>query len=57
MRATATPTLFTLENQPDWGRAALLDDKDGKLVLFFEHGGRRVFVKSQVKGLQAVKGK
>ncbi|QRK06232.1 hypothetical protein JQX13_39940 [Archangium violaceum] len=54
MRATATPTLFTLESQPAWGRAALLDDKDGKLVLFFEHGGRRVFIKSQVKGLQAV---
>jgi hypothetical protein len=54
MRATATPTLFTLENQPDWGRATLLDDKDGKLVLFFEHGGRRVFIKSQVKGLQSV---
>lgn len=54
MRAAATPTLFTLESQPDWGRATLLDDKDGKLVLFFEHGGRRVFIKSQVKGLQTV---
>jgi hypothetical protein len=54
MRATATPTLFTLEGQPAWGRATLLDDKDGKLTLFFEHAGRRVFVKSQVKGLQAV---
>ncbi|HYI02057.1 hypothetical protein [Hyalangium sp.] len=54
MRATATPTLFTLEGQPAWGRATLLDDKDGKLVLVFEHGGRRVFVKSQVKGLKAV---
>ncbi|MFP2928974.1 hypothetical protein ACLESO_28000 [Pyxidicoccus sp. 3LG] len=54
MPATATPTLFTLEGQPSWGRATLLDEKDGKLVLFFEHGGRRVFIKSQVKGLQAV---
>jgi len=54
MRASATPTLFTLEGQPTWGRATLLDDKDGKLVLFFEHGGRRVFIKSQVKGLNAV---
>lgn len=54
MPPTATPTLYTLESQPSWGRATLLDDKDGKLVLFFEHGGRRVFVKSQVKGLQAV---
>ncbi|MCP3140075.1 hypothetical protein [Pyxidicoccus xibeiensis] len=54
MTATATPSLFTLEGQPTWGRATLLDEKDGKLVLFFEHGGRRVFVKSQVKGLQAV---
>lgn len=54
MPATATPTLFTLESQPSWGRATLLDDKDGKLVLYFEHGGRRVFIKSQVKGLQAV---
>ncbi|KFE64334.1 hypothetical protein [Hyalangium minutum] len=54
MRATATPTLFTLESQPAWGRAALLEEKDGKLVLFFEHGGRRVFVKTQVKGLQSV---
>jgi hypothetical protein len=54
MRATATPTLFTLESQPAWGRATLLDEKDGKLTLFFEHGGRRVFVKSQVKGLQTV---
>jgi hypothetical protein len=53
MRAAAAPTLFTLESQPSWGRATLLDDKDGKLILFFEHGGRRVFVKSQVKGLQA----
>jgi hypothetical protein len=54
MRATATPTLFTLESQPTWGRATLLDDKDGKLVLFFEHGGRKVFIKSQVKGLQPI---
>jgi hypothetical protein len=54
MRATPTPTLFTLESQPTWGRATLLDDKDGKLVLFFEHGGRKVFIKSQVKGLQTV---
>jgi hypothetical protein len=49
-----TPTLFTLDSQPAWGRATLLDDKDGKLVLAFEHGGRRVFMKAQVKGLQAV---
>jgi hypothetical protein len=54
MSATATPTLFTLESQPGWGRATLLEDKDGRLVLLFEHGGRRVFIKSQVKGLQAV---
>ncbi|HEX8440404.1 hypothetical protein [Archangium sp.] len=54
MRPTAPPTLFTLESQPTWGRATLLDDKDGKLVLAFEHGGRRVFIKSQLKGLQAV---
>jgi hypothetical protein len=54
MRATATPTLFTLQSQPAWGRAALLEEKDGKLVLFFEHGGRRVFVKAQVKGLESV---
>jgi len=54
MRATATPTLFTLDSQPSWGRATLLDEKDGKLILAFEHGGRRVFVKSQVKGLQSV---
>jgi hypothetical protein len=54
MRAAAAPTLYTLQSQPTWGRAALLDDKDGKLFLFFEHGGRRIFVKSQVKGLQAV---
>lgn len=50
----ATPTLFTLESQPAWGRATLLDEKDGKLILAFEHGGRRVFVKSQIKGLQPV---
>jgi hypothetical protein len=54
MRATATPTLYTLESQPAWGRATLLDEKDGKLILAFEHGGRRVFVKSQVKGLKSV---
>jgi hypothetical protein len=53
MPDTATPTLFTLASQPTWGRATLLDDKDGKLTLFFEHGGRRVFIKSQVKGLEA----
>jgi hypothetical protein len=49
---TGTPTLFTLENQPDWGLAALLDERDGKLVLLFEQGGRRVFKKAQVKGLK-----
>jgi hypothetical protein len=54
MRATATPTFFTLASQPAWGRATLLDEKDGKLILAFEHGGRRVFVKSQVKGLESV---
>jgi hypothetical protein len=54
MRATATPTLFTLDSQPSWGRATLLDDKDGKLVLAFEHAGRRVFMKTHIKGLQAV---
>jgi hypothetical protein len=54
MRATATQTFFTLESQPAWGRATLLDEKDGKLILVFENGGRRVFVKSQVKGLQSI---
>jgi hypothetical protein len=54
MRATPTPTLFTLESQPAWGRATLLEEKEGKLVLFFEHGGRHVFKKAQVKGLQSV---
>jgi hypothetical protein len=53
MASTGTPTLFVLENQPDWGRATLLDDKDGRLVLFFEHAGRKVFIKDKVKGLNA----
>lgn len=52
MAATVTPTLFLLESQPDWGHAALMDDRDGKLTLVFEHGGRRVFAKAQVKGLK-----
>jgi hypothetical protein len=52
MAANVTPTLFLLESQPDWGRAALLDDREGKLTLLFEHGGRRVFAKAQVKGLK-----
>ncbi|MFY0577030.1 hypothetical protein ACN28S_24385 [Cystobacter fuscus] len=52
MAATVTPTLFLLESQPDWGHAALMDDRDGKLTLCFEHGGRRVFAKAQVKGLK-----
>ncbi len=54
MRAPPTPTLFTLDSQPTWGHATLLDDKEGKLTLYFEHGGRRVFLKSQVKGLNPV---
>ena len=54
MPSNGTPTLFVLESQPDWGRAVLLDDNEGKLVLLFEHGGRRVFKKSQVKGLNPV---
>jgi hypothetical protein len=52
MPSNQTPTLFVLESQPDWGRATLLDDNEGKLVLFFENGGRRVFKKAQVKGLK-----
>ncbi len=52
MPSNQTPTLFVLESQPDWGHAALLDDNEGKLVLFFENGGRRVFKKAQVKGLK-----
>lgn len=54
MRAAPTPTLFTLESQPAWGRATLLEEKEGKLTLFFEHGGKHVFIKSKVKGLHAV---
>jgi hypothetical protein len=45
------PAVFTLEAQPDWGFGVLIEEREGKLVLLFESGGRRVFDKLKVKGL------
>ena len=49
---TERPAVFVQENQPEWGAGILLEDRDGKLVLLFEQGGRRVFNKLLVKGLK-----
>ncbi|ATB26879.1 hypothetical protein MEBOL_000313 [Melittangium boletus DSM 14713] len=46
------PAVFVLENQPEWGAGIVLEDRDGKWVLLFEQGGRRVFNKLLIKGLK-----
>ncbi|WP_434380851.1 hypothetical protein [Melittangium boletus] len=47
-----SPAVFVLENQPEWGPGIVLEDRDGKWVLLFEQGGRRVFNKLLIKGLK-----
>lgn len=47
-------TVFKSESQPDWGMGLVIEDGADHWVLFFEHGGRRKFIKSKTKGLVPV---
>lgn len=47
-------TVFKSENQPDWGMGIVLEDGADHWVLYFEHGGRKKFIKSKTKGLVPV---
>lgn len=46
-----TMTVFKSESQPDWGMGIVLEDGADHWVLYFEHGGRKKFIKSKTKGL------
>jgi len=39
---------------PDWGRGTLLETRDGKAVLMFEHAGRKVLLQSALSKLKVV---
>lgn len=47
-------TVFKSESQPDWGMGLVVEDAADHWVLYFEHGGRKKFIKSKMKGLIAV---
>jgi hypothetical protein len=47
-------TVFKSENQPDWGMGLVIEDGADHWVIYFEHGGRKKFIKSKTKGLHAV---
>jgi hypothetical protein len=47
-------TVFKSESQPDWGMGLVIEDGADHWVIFFEHGGRKKFIKSKTKGLVAV---
>ena len=49
-----TSTVFKSESQPDWGMGLVVEDGADHWVLYFEHGGRKKFIKSKMKGLVAV---
>jgi hypothetical protein len=49
-----TATVFKSETQPDWGMGLVVEDGADHWVLYFEHGGRKKFIKSKAKGLVAV---
>ena len=49
-----TATVFKSETQPDWGMGLVVEDGADHWVLYFEHGGRKKFIKSKTKGLVAV---
>lgn len=49
-----TTTVFKSESQPDWGMGLVIEDAPGHWVLFFEHGGRKKFIKNKAKGLVQV---
>lgn len=49
-----TATVFKNESQPDWGMGLVVEDGADHWVLYFEHGGRKKFIKSKSKGLVAV---
>ncbi len=49
-----TTTVFKSESQPDWGMGLVVEDGADHWVLYFEHGGRKKFIKSKMKGLVAV---
>lgn len=46
------PAVFIQESQPDWGFGIVLEEREGKLVMQFENGGKRVFAKQHAKGLK-----
>lgn len=48
-------TVFKSESQPDWGMGLVIEDGADHWVLYFEHGGRKKFIKSKMKGLVEVK--
>lgn len=49
-----TNTVFKSESQPDWGMGLVVEEGPDHWVLIFEHGGRKKFIKSKVKGLVPV---
>ncbi|MGA9524892.1 MAG: DUF3553 domain-containing protein [Myxococcaceae bacterium] len=51
---TTSAAVYRNDAQPDWGLGLVVEDERDRCVLIFEHGGRKVFVKSRAKGLAPV---
>jgi Protein of unknown function (DUF3553) len=51
---TQTAGVYRNDGQPDWGLGVVVEEERDRCVLIFEHGGRKVFVKSKAKGLVPV---
>jgi hypothetical protein len=48
------PVIFAHQTQPDWGHGIVLEERSDRLVLQFEHGGQRVFLKRLASALTPV---
>lgn len=46
--------MFKSNLQPEWGLGLVVESGPDHVVLMFEHGGRRKFIKSKARGLVAV---
>ncbi len=51
---TTSAAVYRNDAQPDWGLGLVVEEEGDRCVLIFEHGGRKVFLKSRAKGLAPV---
>jgi hypothetical protein len=48
---TQSPVVYRNEAQEDWGLGLVVEDRPDRMVMVFEHAGRRVFLKASSKSL------